>query len=166
MDRIGREGRRAGQVLVALSQLSDVCDGGNISELDHALQTATRAERAGADEELVLGALCHDIGKVFGDAGHGAVSAALLEPHVRAEVVDVVRHHGAFTARHWDPLLTGEADPRLAFRQEEWYPLAETFVDAWDMESFDPATTMRNWSTSPRWCVGSSAAPEPQSHAE
>jgi len=94
MDRIGREGRRAERVLIRLSSRSDVCDGGDISELDHALQTATRAERSGADEELVLAALCHDIGKVFGDAGHGEVSAELLKPHVRAEVVSVVCHHG------------------------------------------------------------------------
>jgi predicted HD phosphohydrolase len=115
-----------------------VCDGGEISELEHALQTATRAERAGADNEVVSAALCHDIGKAFGDAGHGEVSAELLKPHVRAEVVCVVRYHGAFTARHWDPLLEGESDPRVQYRGEPWYRLAEKFVDGWDMESFDP----------------------------
>lgn len=83
MDRIGREGRRAERVLTLLGSLSDVCDGGEISELEHALQTATRAELAGADDELVLAALCHDIGKVFGDVGHGEMSADLLKPHVR-----------------------------------------------------------------------------------
>ena len=39
MDRIGREGRRAERVLALLASLSDVCDGGEISELEHALQT-------------------------------------------------------------------------------------------------------------------------------
>lgn len=138
MDRIGREGRRAERVLSCLSSLSDVCDGGEISELDHALQTATRAERTGADDEVVLAALCHDLGKIFGDAGHGQVSAELLNPHVRSEIVSVVYHHGAFTARHWDPSLEGESDPRLRYRDEPWYRLAEKFVDEWDMESFDP----------------------------
>ena len=138
MDRIGREGRRAERVLALLASLSDVCDGGEISELEHALQTATRAELTGADDELVLAALCHDIGKVFGDVGHGAISANLLKPHVRAELVFVVQHHGAFTARRWDPSLKGESDPRIQYRNEPWYPLAEVFVDEWDMESFDP----------------------------
>jgi predicted HD phosphohydrolase len=87
---------------------------------------------------LVLVALCHDIGKVFGDAGHGEVSAELLKPHVRAELVSVVRHHGAFTARHWDPALKGESDPRTKYRDEPWYRLAEAFVDGWNMASFDP----------------------------
>jgi predicted HD phosphohydrolase len=106
--------------------------------LEHALQSATRAERSGADEELVLAALCHDIGKVFGDVGHGEVSAELLRPHVRADLVSVVRHHGDFTARHWDPSLKGEFDPRIQYRDEPWYPLAVMFVDEWDMQSFDP----------------------------
>jgi predicted HD phosphohydrolase len=138
MDKLGRPGRRAEQVLSLLETLADVCDGGDITELDHALQTATRAERSGADDELVLAALVHDIGKVFGDAGHGEMAAALLEPHVRADVVQVVRHHGAFTARHWDPTLTGDSDPRLRFSDEPWFALANRFVDEWDMQSFDP----------------------------
>jgi predicted HD phosphohydrolase len=138
MDRIGREGRRAERVLTLLASLSDVCDGGEISELEHALQTATRAELSGADDELVLAALCHDIGKVFGDVGHGEISANLLTPHIRAGLVFVVQHHGAFTARHWDPSLKAESDPRIQYRDQPWYALAEVFVDEWDMESFDP----------------------------
>ncbi len=72
MDRLRREGRRAERVLALLASLEGVHSGGEISELDHALQLATRAERSGADEDVVLARLLHDIGKVFGDAGHGA----------------------------------------------------------------------------------------------
>ena len=138
MDRLTREGRRAESVLRCLANLSDVCDGGDISELDHALQVATRAMRAGADDEMILAALCHDIGKVFGDVGHGEVAAAFLRSHIRPELAEVVRHHAAFTARHWDPTLHGPADPRRAFEGAAWYGTAETFVDEWDMASFDP----------------------------
>ncbi len=138
MDRLRHEGRRAEQVLAQLASLDDVCDGGDISELQHAIQVASRAERAGADDELILAALLHDIGKVFGDAGHAEVSAALLAPHVRHELVEIVRHHGAFTARHWDEISEGDPDPRDAFRHEAWFDLACCFVDEWDMQSFDP----------------------------
>jgi predicted HD phosphohydrolase len=139
MDRMDREGRRAESLQRLLLSLSDVCDGGEISELDHALQVATRAKRAGADDELILAALCHDVGKVFGDTGHGQIAAEFLTPHIRADLVEVVRHHGAFTARHWDPSLDGPDDPRRAFAEESWYRVAATFVDDWDMQSFDPA---------------------------
>jgi len=138
VDRLGRDGRRAEQVLALLGSLDGVCDGGDISELAHALQVASRAERAGADDDVVLAALVHDIGKVFGDAGHAAVSAEVLAPHVQPDVVQVVRHHGAFTASHWNELGEGEVDPRDAFRREPWFELARRFVDEWDMQSFDP----------------------------
>ncbi|MFZ0250390.1 MAG: HD domain-containing protein [Acidimicrobiales bacterium] len=138
MERLDREGRRADSVRRWLLSLADVTDGGEISELDHALQVATRALRAGADDELVLAALCHDIGKIFGDAGHGEVAAELLRPHIRSELVEVVRHHAAFAARHWDATLHGSTDPRRQFESEPWYPTAVMFVDEWDMRSFDP----------------------------
>lgn len=139
LDRLDRAGRRAQQVLAKLASLDGVSDGGDISELAHACQMATRAERAGADEEVVLAALLHDLGKVFGDAGHAEVSAAVLAPHVRPEVVEVVRQHGAFTARHWDEVPPGGPDPRDRFAGESWFDLACRFVDEWDMRSFDPA---------------------------
>ena len=138
MEHLSREGRRADQVLALLASLDNLCDGGEISELAHALQTATRAERAGADDEVVLAALLHDIGKVFGDAGHAQISAEVIVPHVRGDVVEVVRHHGAFTARHWDRIGPQDIDPRDEFRARPWFALAARFVDEWDMESFDP----------------------------
>lgn len=138
MDRVYRMGRRAEQALSMLRTLATVCDGGEISELDHALQVATRAERAGGGEELVVAALLHDIGKVFGDAGHGEIAAAVLEPHIRPDVVAAIRHHTAFTARHWKSIPPGEADPRDRFAEEGWYELACQFADEWDMQSFDP----------------------------
>jgi predicted HD phosphohydrolase len=138
MDRLGRDGRRAEQVLALLASLDEVADGGDISELSHALQVASRAERAGADEDVVLAALLHDIGKVFGDVGHPAISAAVLAPHVRPDVVEIVRHHRAFTTRHWENLAQGDPDPRDAFVDEPWFELACRFVDEWDMRSFDP----------------------------
>jgi predicted HD phosphohydrolase len=138
MDRLGRAGRRAEQVLLQLRLLDEVCDGGDISELQHALQVASRAERSGADDELILAGLLHDIGKVFGDEGHADVAADVIAPHVRPEVVAVVRHHCAFTARHWNEIADGDPDPRDEFRQEPWFDVASTFVDEWDMKSFDP----------------------------
>lgn len=138
-DRVGREGRRAERVLEQLAGLAGVFDAGDVDELTHALQVAARAERAGCDDEVVLAGLCHDIGKVFGDVGHGGMAAALLAPHVRHDVVEVVRHHSAFTARHWGQVPEGSVDPREQFRREPWYDLAARFVDEWDLASFDPS---------------------------
>ena len=48
-----------------LAQLEQQVDGFAVNQLVHGLQTATRAELAGASEELIVAALCHDIGKVI-----------------------------------------------------------------------------------------------------
>lgn len=39
-----------------------------VTKLEHALQCAWHAQQAGADEELVLAALLHDVGHLFDDA--------------------------------------------------------------------------------------------------
>jgi hypothetical protein len=54
-------------------------------------------------------------------------------------VVDVVRLHCAFTARHWNEIPADEVDPRNAFADRPWFELASRFVDEWDMQSFDPS---------------------------
>jgi hypothetical protein len=69
-------------------------------------------------------------------AAFGADARPLLD--VRPNVVEVVRHHGAFTARRWLAIAPGDDDPRNTFAAEPWFTLACQFVDDWDMQSFDP----------------------------
>ena len=45
------------RILAFLQMLDGMDDGFAIDQLGHSLQTATRAERAGADDELVVAAL-------------------------------------------------------------------------------------------------------------
>ena len=73
--------------------------------LEHALQTAAVAESSGADDELVLAALLHDIGHVLGDAGawglpgHAEVGARALQPLLHPDVVEPIRLH--VDAKRW-----------------------------------------------------------------
>lgn len=82
-----------------------------VSELAHALQCAELAEAAGADEELVLACLLHDVGRyavsqeAIGDTlepivpragtapGHHEAGADLIEPYVPERVAFLVRAH-------------------------------------------------------------------------
>ncbi len=57
----------ADRALALLRMLGGMDDGCAIDQLDHALETATRAERVGADEEIVVAARFHDVGKLTGD---------------------------------------------------------------------------------------------------
>ena len=50
------------RLLAALTGLEGSLAGYQISRLEHSLQSATRAEADGADIELIVGALIHDLG--------------------------------------------------------------------------------------------------------
>jgi predicted HD phosphohydrolase len=142
--RAAEESRRAqahvaGEVMTLLRSLSEYTDGSAVDQLTHSLQTATRARRSGADDELVLAALCHDVGRAVSDPNHAAISAAILRPYVRAEVHWVVRVHQDFTSRYFAHHSGGSPHRRRWHRMHPAYRLAERFVDEWDMQSFDPA---------------------------
>ncbi len=132
------QGRVADRVLLLLGSLADVVDGFAVDQLTHCLQTATRAERAGADDELVVASLCHDIGKAISVPNHPRIAAEILRPYVRDEVTQSILHHQEFQGRHYFHHFDMDPDLRDAHRDQPWYPLAERFADEWDQTSFDP----------------------------
>lgn len=130
--------RVAEQVLAMLRQLAGIVDGFAVDQLQHSLQTATRAERAGADEEMVVASLCHDIGKVVSVMNHPRIAAEVLRPYVRPEVVSVIETHQDFQGRHYYQHFGQDPDLRRHHLDQPWYALAERFADEWDQTSFDP----------------------------
>jgi predicted HD phosphohydrolase len=130
--------RVADEVLRLLRRLADFRDGSAVDQLTHSLQTATRAERAGGDDELVLAALCHDVGRAISSPNHGVLSAAVLAPYVRPRVAWVVRVHTDFTSRHFAEHLGGFRHHRLRHLFHPGFRLARRFADEWDQRSFDP----------------------------
>ena len=128
----------ADPVLALLSSLAEVTEGFPVDQLAHSLQAATRAERDGAEAEVVVAVLCHDIGKAISDANHAAISAEILRPHVSDHTYQAVLWHQDFQLRHYAPHLGGDPDARDRHRDQPWYGLAEQMVDDWDRPSFDP----------------------------
>jgi predicted HD phosphohydrolase len=132
------QGRVADRVLAMLESLADVVDGFAVDQLTHCLQTATRAERDGADDELVVAALCHDIGKAVSVPNHPRIAAEILRPYVRPEVTETILVHQDFQGRHYYQHFKMDPNMRDRYRGEPWYELAEQFADQWDQNSFDP----------------------------
>jgi predicted HD phosphohydrolase len=133
--------RVADRVLDMLRSLEDITDGFAVDQLEHSVQTATRAERAGADAEVVVAALCHDIGKAVSVPNHPEIAAAILKPYVRPEVHDMIRVHQDFQGRHYYAHFGGDPDAREQHRaalDPEVFALAERFADEWDQVAFDP----------------------------
>ncbi len=140
---IGREtsehqGRVAERVLDMLRSLAEITDGFAVDQLTHSLQTATRAERAGADEEIVFASLLHDVGKAVSVPNHPEIAAAIIRPYVRPEVYNVIRAHQDFQGRHYYHHFGGDPDARAKYAGEPWYDLAARFADEWDQVAFDP----------------------------
>jgi phosphonate degradation associated HDIG domain protein len=78
--------------------------GEGVTQLEHALQTAQRAEIAGADDELVTAALLHDLGHLLNlqgatpaargiDDQHQYFAIPFLRPVFPAAVVEAIRLH-------------------------------------------------------------------------
>ena len=55
----------ADRLLKALVELDEGLSGYQITRLGHSLQSATRAERDGADTDWIVAALLHDIGDIY-----------------------------------------------------------------------------------------------------
>src|SRR2546421_9423065 len=134
--------RCAEVVLDLLRSLKDVTVGFAVDQLTHCLQTATLAERAGADDEVVVAALCHDIGKAISVPNHPRIAAEILRPYVRDEIYKMILVHQDFQGRHYYQHFGGDPSAREKHRDKltaEEFALVERFADEWDQIAFDPA---------------------------
>lgn len=109
-----------------------------ISRLDHSLQTASRAERDGADDETIACALLHDIGDILAPANHSQVAAAVLAPYVSEKNHWIVLHHGLFQGYYWFQYSGMDQNARDKYRDHEFYEACVDFCARWDQTSFDP----------------------------
>jgi predicted HD phosphohydrolase len=128
----------ADRVLEALGKLAQSIEGYPVSRLEHSLQAATRAQREGADEEMVLAALLHDIGDELAPYNHAEVAAAIIRPYVRPAVTWIVAQHGLFQNYYYVHHLGGDRNARERLRDHPSYAACAHFCAAWDQCSFDP----------------------------
>lgn len=130
--------RVADTVLDMLRGLAAITDGFAVDQLTHSLQTASRAESGGADDEMVVAALCHDIGKFVSVPNHPRIAAEILRPYVRDELYHVILTHQDFQGRHYYHHFGGDPNAREQYRGAPWFAAGEQFADEWDQTSFDP----------------------------
>ena len=109
-----------------------------ISRLHHCLQTATRAENDGADDETVVCALLHDIGNILAPANHSQAAAALIAPYVSDKNHWIVMHHGLFQGYYYFHFTGQDRDAREKYREHPHYQACVDFCANWDQPSFDP----------------------------
>ena len=125
-------------VLEALRRLDHSLEGYPVSRLGHSLQAATRAHADGADKELLVAALIHDMGDELAPYNHAEIAASILRPYVRAEVTWIVEQHGLVQSYYYAHHLGGDRNARDRLKGHPWYAACESFCARWDQVSFDP----------------------------
>lgn len=112
--------------------------GYRITRLEHALQSATRARRDGADTDWVVATLLHDIGDGLAPQNHDRFAAEILRPFVRDEVTWVIEHHGIFQMYYYAHHYGWDRELREKYRDSPYYQSCADFCERWDQSSFDP----------------------------
>ncbi len=128
----------ADRVLEHLALLRGSIAGYKIDRFEHCLQTATRAHRDGADEEMVVAALLHDIGDMIAPTNHSDLAAAVLRPYVSERTYWVVKYHGLFQAYYYAHHFGYDRNERDRFKDHEHYQACVDFCQNWDQAAFDP----------------------------
>ena len=128
-DRVLDELRRQGEVSI---------EGYQITRLDHALQSATRAEKDGVDIDWIVAALLHDVGDGLAPQNHDRFSAEVIRPFVRWEVSWTIEHHGIFQMIYYAHHYGWDENARDRFKDHPCFNTCATFCERWDQSAFDP----------------------------
>jgi len=127
------------RVITHLELLKGDCGGFAVDRYEHSLQTATRALRAGRDEEYVVCALLHDIGDTLGPRNHADVAAAILKPFVSEQNHWMVANHAIFQGYYFFDYLGLDKNMRDQFKGHPHFEYTAQFCHLYDQNSFDPA---------------------------
>jgi predicted HD phosphohydrolase len=128
----------ADRLLTALVSLDESLSGYQVTRLGHSLQSATRAERDGADTDWIVAALLHDIGDIFAPYNHDEYAASILKPFVREQCTWVVEKHGDFQMVYYGEHVGADPEKRQAYAGHAYFQDCSDFCERWDQSSFDP----------------------------
>jgi len=126
------------RILKYMSGLTKTLEGYPISRLEHSLQSATKALKAGEDEEMIVAALLHDIGDELAPMNHSEYAAAILKPYVSEKTHWIVERHGEFQAYYYAHHLGGDRNKREKYKDHKYYEATIDFCEKYDQGCFDP----------------------------
>ncbi len=128
----------ADRVLAHLELLRGDTGGYAVDRLTHSLQSATRAERDGRDQEYVVCALIHDIGDTLGTYNHSELAATILQPFVSEKNHWIVKHHGIFQGYYFFHHVGLDRNMRDQYKENEHFRDCAEFCAKYDQNCFDP----------------------------
>ena len=128
----------ADRIINFMSGLTKTLEGYKINRLEHSLQTATRALKEKAEDEMVVAALIHDIGDELAPLNHSEYAAAVLKPYVSEKTHWIIEKHGEFQMYYYAHHLGKNQNQRDKYKDHKYYDDAIKFCEKWDQSSFDP----------------------------
>ena len=128
----------ADRILKFMYGLNSSLEGYQITRLEHSLQTATRALNDNADDEMIVGALLHDIGDELAPLNHSEYAAAIIKPYVSEKTHWIIEKHGIFQMYYYAHHLGGNKNEREKFKGHKYYIDTINFCENWDQKSFEP----------------------------
>ena len=128
----------ADRILKALESLTSGLVGYQINRLEHSLQTATRALKDKASDEIIVAALIHDIGDELAPNNHSEFAAAVLKPYVSEKTTWIIEKHGIFQMYYYAHHLGYNKNEREKFKGHKYYKDTINFCENWDQKSFNP----------------------------
>ncbi|HEX7758494.1 MAG TPA: HD domain-containing protein [Caulobacteraceae bacterium] len=126
------------RMLAHLRMLEADSGGFPVTRLEHSLQTATRAHRAGKDEEYVVCALMHDIGDILGPSNHAEIGAVVMKPYVSEANHWMLDKHGVFQGYYFFHYIGLDRDMREQYRGHPHFEHCAQFCHLFDQNSFEP----------------------------
>ena len=124
--------------------------GYQINRLEHSLQTATRALKDKASDEMIVAALIHDIGDELAPNNHSEFAATILKPYVGEKTRWIVEKHGIFQMYYYAHHLGGNKNQRDKYKGHKYFQETVDFCENWDQKSFDPnykSLTLKDFET-------------------
>ena len=126
------------RILKFINSLNYTLEGYQVSRLEHSLQTATRALKDKASDEMIVAALLHDIGDDLSPLNHAEYAAAVLKPYVSEKTYWIVEKHGIFQLYYYAHHIGGNKNEREKYKGHKYYIDTINFCENWDQKSFDP----------------------------
>ena len=106
--------------------------------MEHSLQSATKALKAGEDEEIIVAALLHDIGDELAPMNHSEYAAAILKPYVSEKTHWIIQKHGDFQLYYYAHHLGGDRNKREKYKDHKYYQATIDYFEKYDEGYFDP----------------------------
>ena len=128
----------ADRILNFMKGLTSTLEGYKITRLEHSLQAATRALNDGADEEMVVAVLLHDIGDELAPLNHSEYAASILKPYVSEKTHWIIEKHGEFQMYYYAHHLGKNQNQRDKYKNHKYFKQTINFCERWDQTSFDP----------------------------